>query len=223
MKRILIGVGLLAASGIAASVVASSPGGAAPSSPQLLFVNYTARSDCPVLPNYPKAGVVGNAAFDTVRAGQVLVWRYNADPTWSVVRDPARARAKQFPWWGFTRTSCIGDSVATTGRSRATHCSRGGQPLSYPAGRPVPKRVRSARGSCDWVPVQFTVPAAHITHKHRALKHDATLRDPRHLVIGNVPHTWPVDVTGHTLPRGWTEVYVPNARRWGYILTRDLR
>lgn len=86
MKRILIGVGLLAASGIAASVVATSPGGAAPSSSQLLFVNYTARSDCAVLPNYPKAGVVGNAAFDTIRAGQVLVWRYNAHPTWSVAR-----------------------------------------------------------------------------------------------------------------------------------------
>ena len=150
------------------------------------------------------------------------MWRYNVNSTWSVVRDPARAAAKQFPWWGFTRTGCIGKSLKTDARTRKTHCSPAGMPISYPAGQPVPKRIRSARGSCGWVPVQFTVPSAHITHKHRALKKNATLRDPRHLVIGNVPKTWHVDVTAHTLAHGWTEVYVPNAKRWGYIQTADL-
>ncbi len=196
------------------AMVAASPSYAADQSAghsSTLLVRYATQSTCTIVPNYPKSGVVGNAARTwTIAAGQKIIWRYNVNSTWAAVSDPARAAAKQFPWWGFTQSGCIGKSVKQSG---------------YPAGQPVPKRIlegRSQRAS-GWRSVDFSVAPAAVTASHREIHCNATLRDPANFVTGNVFPGWHVDVTGRTRSNGyWVEVYVPNAKRWAYVQSSAL-
>jgi len=171
-----------------------------------LLVRYETKSPSTIYPNYPKSGVVGNQGRTwTIGGGKQIIWRYNVNSTWAAVSDPARAAAKQFPWWGFTPVGCIGNSVRQTG---------------YPAGRPVPKRILQGRSqqASGWRTVDFSVAPAKITASHQRVNCNATVRDPANFVIGNVFPDWHVDVTGKTRTGGhWVEVYVPNAKRWGYI------
>jgi hypothetical protein len=200
----------LAAAGLAATLVGSGTAGAAPHTAKLL-VRYATTAPCVIHPNYPKAGVVGNAGRTwTVPAGRSIVWRYNVNATWAAVSDPDRAARKQFPWWGFTRSACIGRSIRQAG---------------YPAGVAVPGRILSGRSqqAAGWRDVVFSVPPAPVTARHRRITGNGTLRDPANFVIGNVFPGWHVEVTGRTRSGGhWVEVYVPNARRWGYIESGNL-
>jgi len=182
--------------GISPANAAANPG---------LFVKYRTQTTCAVYLNMPGGDVLGNSHPFTVPAGRTLIWRYNVDATWAVVSYPTRAH-KQFPWWGFTRRSCIGTSVRQS---------------DYPAGVAIPNTIRQGRSNVTashWRPVVFSVPAAPIQHRKVRMGRDATLRDPANFVIGNVPAGWHVDVTGVTRSNGhWVEVYVPNAKRWGYV------
>jgi hypothetical protein len=196
-----------------AGLTASTPQAAlAAAHSRKLLVRYATKSTCTIYPNYPKAGVVGNSGRTwTIAGGQTIIWRYNVNRTWAAVSDPRRASAKQFPWWGFTHRACIGRSVRQQG---------------YPAGRPVPNRILSGRSQHKpyWRPVDFSVAPAAVRAHHRRVKSAATLRDGANFVIGNVFADWHVDVTTRTRSHGhWVEVYVPNARRWGYIEAGNLR
>lgn len=178
-----------------------------------LFVRYATKSACVVVPNYPKDGVVGNSTrYWIIPQGQTVIWRYNVDSTWALVSDPARADQRQFAWWGFTRRSCIGNSIRQS---------------DYPAGRPVPSRIlegRSRVASSGWRKVRFTQPPAGIVARRVTVRDNGTLRDPANFVTGNVYAGWRVHVTRVTRGNGhWVYVYVPNAKRWGYIEARKLR
>lgn len=210
-RRILI----MVAAGLAgAAAVATLSGvhgaGAAPHTKKLL-VRYATQAPCTIYPNFPKDGVLGNTGRTwTIPDRQTIVWRYNVNQTWAAVSDPERAARKQFPWWGFTRQSCIGRSVEQTG---------------YPAGQPVPTRILSGRSqqASGWREVVFSVPPAAVTSHHHRVRDNGTLRDPANFVIGNVFPGWHVEVTGRTRSHGhWVEVYVPNARRWGYLEAGNL-
>ena len=170
-----------------------------------LFVRYATRHTCNVYLNYPKSGVRGNDHPFKVPAGRQIIWRYNVDSTWAMVSYPNRAH-RDFPWWGFTRRSCIGRSV---------------QQSDYPAGQPVPRRILEGRSrvfASGWRPVEFNMSASGVARRHVQVTRNATLRDPANFVIGNVPKGWHVDTTTVRRSKGhWVKVYVPNARRWGYI------
>lgn len=160
-----------------------------------LLVRYDTTKPCTVYLNYPKNGIVGNGHPFTVPVGKErVIWRYNVNRDWAVVSDPVRARNKDFPWWGFTRQDCI-------------------------AGEP--RRVREGRSAVTrsgWRPVKFSMPPAPVTSRHQEVRHNGTLRDPANFVVGNVPSGWHVDVTAKTRSNGsWVYVYVPSAKRWGYI------
>lgn len=170
-----------------------------------LFVRYSTASTCTVYLNYPKEGVLGNGSPWTVPAGETVIWRYNVNSTWALISYPKRAH-ETFPWWGFTRRDCIGASVTQS---------------DYPAGVAVPERVlegRSHVADSGWRSVDLSVAPAPVVERGRVVVRNATLRDPANFVIGNVPASWHVDVTSQTRSNGhWVEVYVPNAKRWGYV------
>lgn len=175
-----------------------------------LFVWYETESDCEVVPNYPKPGVKGQGLGWTIPAGKSVVWRYNVNDTWAVVHDPARAE-HQFPWWGFTKRSCIGESKEQT---------------DYPEGVAVPTRVREGRShvaDSGWRAVDYDQgPEAIVEHGVR-VENNGTLRDRANFVVGNVFAGWKVDVTNLTRSKGhWVYVYSPSARKWGYIEARKL-
>jgi hypothetical protein len=72
--------------------------------------------------------------------------------------------------------------------------------------------------------VTFNLPAAPVVSDHQRVNHNGTLRDDANFVIGNVPEGWHVNVTAVTRSDGhWVKVYVPNAKRWGYIEQSNLR
>lgn len=156
-----------------------------------LLVEYDIASTCTIYINYPKDGVIANESWQTT--GTRITWRYNVNDTWALVSDPKRA-GKQYPWWGFTRRSCI---------------------------KGEPQRIMEGRSNVaksGWRPIVFDVPSAGVVTQHKRVQSNATLRDPANFVVGNVPKDWHVDVTGKTRSNGhWVEVYVPNAKRWGYI------
>ena len=175
-----------------------------------LFVVYEASADCVVYPNYPKPGVKGQKLGWTIPKGDTVIWRYNVNDSWAVVSDPSRSR-KRFPWWGFTRKSCIGRSKTQK---------------DYPAGIPVPSRVRQGRShvaSSGWREVDYDQgPAAIVQHGVR-LRKNGTLRDRANFVVGNVFAEWHVDVTGITRSGGhWVYMYSPAARKWGYVEAEKL-
>lgn len=176
-----------------------------------LLVRYQASSSCRVVPNYPKSGVVSNDKRNfTVAAGKTIIWRYNVNSTWAVVSDPARASARTYPWWGFTRKSCIGRSIEQQG---------------YPAGQAVPQRILQGRSqqADGWRPVDFNASSAAKVGRVKMVN-SGTLRDSANFVTGNVPAGWSVDKTRVTRSSGhWLKVYVPNAKRWGWIEADKLR
>jgi hypothetical protein len=196
---------------IIAVTLASTQAAQAAAHSAKLLVRYGTKSTCTIVPNFPASGVVGNAAHQwSIPAGKTIVWRYNVDATWAAVSDPVRAKNGQFPWWGFTHRDCIGASVKQSG---------------YPAGVPIPTSIRQGRSQHGdgWRAVQWPVPPTPIKAHHQKLKANATLRDKANFVIGNVFGNWHVDVTTTTRANGhWVEVYVPNAKRWGYIEADDL-
>lgn len=175
-----------------------------------LFVWYETKTDCEVFPNYPKPGVKGQKLGFTVPAGQSIIWRYNVNETWAVVTDPKRANAK-FPWWGFTRRSCIGKSK---------------KQKDYPSGVAVPKRVREGRSKVadsGWRFVDYDQGPEAIVESNVRVDKNGTLRDRVNFVVGNVFAGQRVDVTGLTRSKGhWVYVYSPSARKWGYIEARKL-
>jgi hypothetical protein len=185
-------------------VTTAQPAGADPGgSDTKLFVKYATTSACTVYLNYPKDGVLGNGSPWTVPAGESVIWRYNVNDTWALISYPKRAHVA-FPWWGFTRRDCLGASV---------------EQADYPTGIAVPQRVLEGRSRLyGWRPVDFSVAPAPVVAHGVAVLRNATLRDPANFVIGNVPASWHVDLTGNTRSNGhWVEVYVPNAQRWGYV------
>lgn len=187
-----------------------APAARGPHSKKLL-VRYKTTSACKVVLNYPKAGVVNNDKRTfTVGTGKTIIWRYNVNSTWALVSDPARASARTYPWWGFTPKRCIGTSIEQSG---------------YPAGQAVPRRILEGRSqqADGWRPVDFNASSAGITGRVKMVN-SGTLRDSANFVTGNVPAGWSVDRTGVTRSNGhWLKVYVPNAKRWGWIEADKLR
>lgn len=181
----------------------------APAAKTKLFVGYETKTDCEVLPNYPKPGVKGQGLGWTIPAGESIIWRYNVNDTWAVVTDPDRVG--QFPWWGFTRRSCIGRSKSQK---------------DYPAGVTVPTRIREGRSnvaSSGWRPVDYDQGPETIVRTGVRLKKNGTLRDRVNFVVGNVFAGSKVDVTNVTRSKGhWVYVYSPSARKWGYLEAHKL-
>jgi hypothetical protein len=176
---------------------------------KILIVDYHVVKDCVVHANYPINP--GNHAW-TVPKGSKIGWRYNVTGKVAAVSDVDHPN--QFPHWGFVEDSgCIGKSVGQTKKLG------NGKTISYPAGVPVPARILSGRSqndagwrSVDWRPSGGAIPGA-----HRALGHNATLRDtPGDFVIGNVYAAWQVRPTG-ARKNGYTLVYVPSLQRWGWL------
>ncbi len=162
-----------------------------------LMVAYDLAKPCTIFLNMPGDGVDDNSNWKTT--GTYITWRYNMNSEWALVSDPKRA-GKTYPWWGFTRRDCIK-----------------GEPERIKAGR-------SNVAASGWRTVQTDVPPASVTSRTREVHSDSTLRDPANFAIGNVPKGWHVDVTGNTRSGGfWVEVYVPNAKRWGFIEASHLK
>ena len=182
---------------------------------RILIVRYHVVRDCVVRPNAGRA----TQAW-TIPAGGTVNWRYNVTRSVAAVSDP-RGHAKGFPWWGFvTDSSCIGTSVGQTGSYQVFHHGRWVRHrTSYPAGRARPHRILQGRSQFTpfWRRVDYT-PAHGARPRHLVrMGHSATLRDrPNRFVIGNVFSGWRVRTTlAH--PHGWTKVYVPVLRRWGWV------
>lgn len=92
--------------------------------------------------------------------------------------------------------------------------------ISYPAGRPIPKRLlqgRSAMAADHYRPVDFRPTPGRVINDHKRIDSKGTLRDAANrFVIGNVFAGWHVHQTDER-NAGWTKVYVPNAKRWGWV------
>jgi hypothetical protein len=162
-----------------------------------LILEYPARYACEIFINNPQVGPVANQSWRLT--GTRISWRYNLDATWAVVSDPKRAGVT-YPWWGFTRRDCI-DGAPTRILEGRSHVAASG-----------------------WHSVDYHLKPAPFVATHKPLHVNATLRDGDDFVIGNAPKDWHVDVTGVTRSNGyWVEVYVPNAKQWGYIQASDLR
>jgi hypothetical protein len=183
---------------------------------RILIVTYHVEKDCTVHANYP---INPGDRIWVIRKGATIAWRYNVTSTIAAVSDPALAN--DFPHWGFVAdSSCIGTS---TGQNTFYEIYHNGQwvkkNISYPAGRPMPKRILSGRSqyephwrAVDWHPGHGAVPGA-----QRTLGHNRTLRDaPHRFVIGNVYAQWQVRPTS-VHQDGYTKVYVPSLHRWGWL------
>ncbi|MET8157295.1 hypothetical protein ABZT47_13040 [Sphaerisporangium sp. NPDC005289] len=165
-----------------------------------LMVFYATKAPCTILTNYGHPAIAWQ-----VPAGAHLVWRYNIDATWAMVSQPAREASAGFPWWGVTQRSCLGNSI---------------QQKEYPAGVPVPSSILTGRSQREsgWRPVRWNVSPSPVARRGVTVTRNATLRDPAHFVLGNIPATWQVDVTATPSSTSWwVKVYVPALARWGYI------
>ncbi|WP_218004823.1 hypothetical protein [Actinomadura macra] len=184
---------------------------------QNLFLRYVTAGPCTVYLNYPKSKVKGNGHPLTVPAGQQIIWRYNIDAKRAMISIPARAH--NYPWWGVTDRSCIGKSIRQWLIREKT--AKGWKVVKrYPAGRPIPNRIKQGRSNQadGWRKVYFPETSARIVARHQQTHRNATLRDRHNFVIGNVPANWHVNVSSaYRSGRHWVKVYVPNAKRWGYI------
>lgn len=223
--------------GVAASAGAAAPAGVAPTKAvtakatqskgpkykKNLFLQYKTRKTCTVYLNFPKHGVRGDAhPAWSLPADKNIVWRYNASKTWAAVTLPALKKHGQYPWWGFTQRNCLGKSIKQT----FTWKKVGDKYVTakyYPAGRPVPGKIRqglSGKGNkfkMEWRRVHFNEASALVVRHRVKTCRNATLRDRANFVTGNVPAGWRVHVTSQHRKGNWVKVYVPNAKRWGYI------
>ncbi|HEY7074130.1 MAG TPA: hypothetical protein VH418_02120 [Solirubrobacteraceae bacterium] len=184
-----------------------------------LILDYTVAGSCPVFPNYPKAGVRGNDIGWTIAPGDAVGWRYNVNRTWAMVSDRQfRGNKAGHPWWGFVERRCIGTSIGGEHFPKPTS--------HYPAGRHIPNRLlqgRSVHGVHHYRRVHFRVPASHVVDRLKRACSRGTLRDAANrFVIGSVAAGWRTRVTAaHSA--GWTKVYVPAAKRWGWLQDTHLR
>lgn len=198
---VLAGLSALLAAGLTASAAPTALAGATTEPErEKLMIFYDTKAPCTVMTNYGQSAIGWQ-----VSAGTHLVWRYNIDATWAMVSQPSRKDSVGFPWWGVTRRDCLGNSI---------------KQKDYPAGVPVPSSIRMGRSqqADGWRPVQWDVPSSPVVKRGVKVTRNATLRDPAHFVIGNVPATWQVDVTATPSPDAWwIKVYVPALNRWGYI------
>ena len=176
-----------------------------------LVLGYSVARACDVHPNYPRDGLAGNDIGWRIAPGDTVAWLYNADATWSVVADDKYRESTAHPAWGFVRRDCIGTSLG--GEAFPTPLSR------YPSGRLVPLRElagRSAVTSDHYRPVTFRPSPARVV-AHRPLRTMGTLRDAANrFVLGTVFPGWRVRVTDQRAG-GWTKVYVPHLKRWGWV------
>lgn len=177
-----------------------------------LILDYNVAKSCRVYENYPKDGVVGNDPSWTIKPGEVVAWRYNVNSHWAMISDKKYRNSPDHAWWGFVDPSCIGTSV-------------GGEPFptpssSYPAGRAVPKRILEGRSAVEkdhYRKVDFRVAPGSVVNEKQRIRSKGTLRDfANRFVIGNVEGDWHVRRTSES-KSGWTKVYVPNAKRWGWV------
>lgn len=183
-----------------------------------LILDYRVARDCPVYPNYPDQGVIGNDIGWKITPKDIVAWRYNVNDTWAMISDKKyRNNSKQHPWWGFVQRNCIGGSVG--GEHFPTPTSH------YPAGQPIPNRVlegRSAQTSDQYKKVDFRPSPGHVVNDHKKITSMGTLRDgANNFVIGNVLPNWHVHLTDQH-NAGWTKAYVPNAKRWGWVEDKHL-
>ncbi|MEV1238508.1 hypothetical protein [Nonomuraea sp. NPDC049750] len=192
--------GGLTASAAPAALAGTASGPAPEPERDKLLMFYDTKAPCTIMTNYGQPAV----AWQTT-AGTHLVWRYNIDATWAMISQPSRKDSPGFPWWGVTQRSCLGNSI---------------KQKDYPTGIPVPSSIQMGRSQQEdgWRPVQWNVPASPIVRRGVKVTRNATLRDPAHFVLGNVPATWQVDLTATPSPTDWwVKVYVPALNRWGYI------
>ncbi|MEP7019378.1 MAG: hypothetical protein ABI808_01910 [Pseudonocardiales bacterium] len=184
---------------------------AAPKRDIALILDYHVAQSCAVYPNYPKPGVVGNDIGWTINPGDIVAWRYNVNGHWAIISD-AKFEHSAHPWWGFTPQKCIGGSVG--GEHFPTPTS------SYPTGVHIPTKILQGRSAVEadhYRSVNWTVSPGHVVNSSKRITSMGTLRDARgRFVIGNVFAGWHVHQTNvHDGP--WTKVYVPNAKRWGWV------
>lgn len=194
-------------------VVAMAPPPAAAAARDIaLILDYRVVATCPVYPNYPKEGVIGNQIGWTITPSDIVGWRYNINNTWAMVSDMKYRKSSTNAWWGITQRACIGGSV-------------GGEPFptpesSYPAGVAIPNRILEGRSAVEadhYKTVDFRPSSATVINDYRRIDSKGTLRDaPNNFVIGNVYADWHVHQTNQR-SQGWTKVYVPNAKRWGWV------
>lgn len=210
----LLAVGLSLSGGMAA---------AAKPKPRIsLIIEYSvagnAGKPCAVYPNYPKEGVRGNGIGWTIAPGDTVGWRYNVNSTWAMISDK-KYRRTSHPWWGFVERRCIGRS---TGAKQFFPTLK----RRYPAGRPIPARLREGRSAKEkdhYARVGFAPSSAPIVDRLKRACSKGTLRDKaNNFVIGNVAAGWRTRLTAQH-DRGWTKVYVPAAKRWGWLQDIHLR
>ncbi len=215
--RLVAAVGLAVAAVLACGLVTTASAASRGIQPAAvkrtvaLILDYRVAATCPVHPNYPKDGVIGNDLGWTITTSDIVAWRYNVNDTWSMISDK-KYRNTDHPWWGFVRRDCIGGSVG--GEHFPTPTS------SYPAGRPAPSRLLQGRSGVEadhYRLVDFRVTPGHVVNDHKRIDTKGTLRDAANrFVIGNVFPGWHVHQTNEH-NQGWTKVYVPNAKRWGWV------
>lgn len=176
-----------------------------------LILDYRVVAACTVYPNFPNDGVIGNNIGWTIDPTDIVAWRYNINETWAMISDK-KYRNTDHPWWGVVKQSCIGGSVG--GEHFPTPTS------SYPADQPIPTRVLEGRSAVEadhYRTVDFSPASATVVDDHKLVNTKGTLRDAANrFVIGNVFPGWHVHAT-NVHDQGWTKVYVPNAKRWGWV------
>jgi len=177
-----------------------------------LILDYTVAKTCQVYENYPKEGVIGNDPAWRIAPGEIVAWRYNVNTHYAMISDKKYRKSPTHAWWGFVDPTCIGTSV-------------GGEPFptptsSYPAGRPAPQRILEGRSAVEadhYRTVDFRVTPGSVVDSRQEISSKGTLRDAANrFVIGNVDAGWHVHRTAER-NAGWTKVYVPNAKRWGWV------
>ena len=197
---------------LAAGVTMSAPPANAAAPRRIsLILDYRVTQSCQVFPNYPNPGVKGNQIGWTISPGDIVSWRYNVNGHWAMISDK-KFEHSAHPWWGFTPRQCIGVSVG--GEHFPTPTS------VYPAGRPIPSRIlqgRSAVVASHFRAVDFQPAPGHVINAHKLVTSLGTIRDARgRFVLGNVVPGWHVQQTDEHAG-SWTKVYVPNAKRWGWV------
>ena len=225
-RGVLVGLATLLVAGVLGAPAAQAypaaatqalPSGDADGAPTRniqLILDYHVTRQCQVYPNYPDQGVIGNDNGWKIAPGEIVGWRYNVNDTWAMISDKKYRKDPKHPWWGLVQRSCIGGSVG--GEHFPTPTSH------YPSGQPIPNRILEGRSDGNdavehYKKVDFRPSSASVVNDHQQITSKGTLRDaPNRFVIGNVLPGWHVQLTTQR-KAGWTKVYVPNAKRWGWV------